>query len=251
MSANDAVDGYEPIQSSRLYEQVVNRLSQQIFDGTLSPEDQLPNERKLAENFGVSRTVIREAMKTLVNHGLVEVRTGQGTFVKDGTGQALKNSINTLMRFGDDADRMREMVELRELLEPGIAALAARRADPRDIDRMESAIGAMDDAMDDAASYIQADNRFHLELAVSTKNRLIPRLLDSIVDLLHELRGEIFQVEGGPERGQMHHRRILAAVRDRDAAVSRQAMEDHLAQVKRDSEAAARKSARSNPGKGT
>lgn len=230
----------EPIRNSRLYEQVVERISRRIFDGSFSHGDQLPNERKLAESYGVSRTVIREAMKTLVKTGLVEVRTGQGTFVVDDTAKALKSSIHTLMRFGDERDRLREMVELRELLEPGIAALAARRAESEDLGELRSAIEAMDEAMEDARAYIRADNLFHLQLAHATRNRLIPRILDSIVDLLNELRGEIFRVEGGPQRGQAHHRRIYAAIEDHDAAAARLAMEDHLAQVKRDSEAAAR-----------
>ncbi len=234
------MDPDEPIKSRRLYEEVVERLSRRIFDGSFEHGDQLPNERKLAETYGVSRTVIREAMRTLVNNGLVEVRTGQGTFVVDDTAKALKSSIHTLMRFGDERDRLREMVELRELLEPGIAGLAARRASSDDLEKLRQAIGAMDDAMGDETAYIAADNRFHLQLAHATGNRLIPRILDSIVDLLNELRGEIFRVEGGPERGQSHHRRIYAAVEDHDAAAARQAMDDHLAQVKRDTEAATR-----------
>jgi len=232
------------IRSNRLYEQVVERISDQIFDGSLRKGDQLPNERALAEQYGVSRTVIREAMKTLANTGLIEVRTGQGTFVIDDTAGALKNSIQTLMRVGSDENRLRELVELRELLEPGVAELAARRAERDEIERMQAMIDEMSSHMDDEASYIRADNRFHQIIALASRNRLIPRILDSIVDLLNELRGEIFQVEGGPERGQAHHRTILAAIRDRDAPAARMAMEDHLAQVKRDSEFAARKRAR-------
>lgn len=232
------------IRSNRLYEQVVERISDQIFDGSLRKGDQLPNERALAEQYGVSRTVIREAMKTLANTGLIEVRTGQGTFVVDDTAGALKNSIQTLMRVGSDENRLRELVELRELLEPGVAELAARRAEREEIERMQAMIDEMSSHMDDETSYIRADNRFHQLIALASRNRLIPRILDSIVDLLNELRGEIFQVEGGPERGQAHHRTILAAIRDRDAPAARMAMEDHLAQVKRDSEFAARKRAR-------
>jgi GntR family transcriptional regulator, transcriptional repressor for pyruvate dehydrogenase complex len=231
----------EKIRNQRLYEQVVERVSGQIFDGRLKKGDQLPNERALADEYGVSRTVIREAMKTLAKDGLIEVRTGHGTFVVDDTAGALKNSIQTLMRIGQDADRLRELVELRELLEPGVAALAARRAERSDLDALQASIDAMNDAMDDSDAFIRADNRFHKQLALASRNRLIPRILDSIVDLLHELRGAIFQIEGGPERGQAHHRTILAAIRDRDATAARLAMEDHLAQVKRDSEAAARK----------
>jgi GntR family transcriptional repressor for pyruvate dehydrogenase complex len=231
----------ERIRNQRLYEQVVDRISGRIFDGDLRKGDQLPNERSLADEFGVSRTVIREAMKTLAKDGLIEVRTGQGTFVVDDTAGALKNSIQTLMRIGHDEHRLRELVELRELLEPGVAALAARRAETKDLEALHASIETMNGAMHDADAFIVADNRFHKQLALASRNRLIPRILDSIVDLLHELRGAIFQIEGGPERGQAHHRTILAAIRDRDATAARMAMEDHLAQVKRDSESAARK----------
>lgn len=234
----------ERIRGSRLYEQVVDRLSEQIFDGSLRKGDQLPNERALAEQFGVSRTVIREAMKTLANRGLVEVRTGQGTFVVDDTAGALSNSIQALMRIGNDGSRLRELVELRELLEPGVAELAARRADLSDIEEMQAMIEEMDSHMDDETAYIRADNRFHQRLATASRNRLVPRILNSVVDLLNELRGQIFKIEGGPQRGQIHHRSILAAIRDRDAPAARLAMQDHLAQVKRDSEASARKRAR-------
>ncbi len=229
------------IRTHRLYEQVVDRISGQIFEGVLKKGDQLPNERALAEIFGVSRTVIREAMKTLASEGLVEVRTGHGTFVVDDTAGAFKNSIATLMRVGGDADRLRELVELRELLEPGVAALAARRAEPDDITKLEASIADMSGAMDDLDAFIRADNRFHQQLAIASRNRIIPRILDSVVDMLNELRGDIFGVEGGPERGQTHHRTILAAIKERDAAAAQIAMEDHLAQVKRDSEAAARR----------
>ena len=236
------------IRSNRLYEQVAERLSDQIFDGRLAKGDQLPNERALAEQFGVSRTVVREAMKTLANAGLIEVRTGQGTFVVDDTAGALKNSIQTLMRVGSDENRLRELVELREILEPGVAELAARRAETAELEQMQEMLTEMDANMHDQEAYIRADNRFHQLMALGSRNRLIPRIMDSIVDLLNELRGEIFQTQGGPERGQVHHRAILDALRNRDAPAARMAMEDHLAQVKRDTERAARRHAREQAG---
>lgn len=229
------------LKPSRLYEQVVEHVSSDIFHGRLKAGDQLPNERALAESFGVSRTVIREAMKTLAKDGLIEVRTGLGTFVVDGTSSALRSTFENLMKFGDDADRLRELVELREIMEPGVAGLAARRADADNIQRLDAAYADMEEAMDDAQAFIEADNRFHQELAQASQNRLIPLILESVVDILHELRGEIFQIEGGPQRGQSHHKTILAAIRNRDATAAHHAMEDHLAQVKRDTEAAARK----------
>jgi GntR family transcriptional repressor for pyruvate dehydrogenase complex len=229
---------YSPIKSQRLYEQVVSRIELLITSGELERGDQLPNERNLAEQFGVSRTVVREALKTLVNKGLVEVRTGQGSFVVDGTSNALKQSLHMIMSFGGMQDPTAALVEIREILEPEIAYRAALRAEPEHIASLEKAVATMDEVMNSNDAFIQADNAFHLTLAVATQNAFIPRLLDSIVDVLHELRGQIFEVEGGPERGQHHHKRILQAIVDHAPEAAREAMRAHLAQVHQDSQRA-------------
>ena len=222
------------LQHQKLYEQVVDRLRRQILDGTFQSGDQLPNERRLAERFGVSRTVIREAMKSLLQNGLVEVRRGQGTFVVDDTANALKQSFRMMIGLGS-RERVIEMVEVREILEPAIAELAARRRTEADLAVLREAIRDMDLCLDEATAFIEADNRFHVALAVATRNHFVPRLLDSVVDMLQELRGTIFQVGGGPQRGQEHHRRILAAVESRDPDAARAAMLAHLGQVRGDS----------------
>lgn len=227
------------LQHRKLYEQVVERIRRQILAGELKSGDQLPNERSLGERYGVSRTVIREAMKTLIQNGLVEVRRGQGTFVVDGTANALKQSLKLMMGLASE-ERVGEMVEVRELLEPAIAARAALGRNEADLEALRSAVEDMDAALEDARAFIEADNRFHVALAVATRNHFIPRLLDSVVDLLQELRGHIFQVAGGPVRGQRHHRTILEAVRSGDAEAARNAMLAHLAQVREDSRQALR-----------
>jgi len=231
------------LQHRKLYEQVVERIRQQILAGDLKSGDQLPNERSLGERYGVSRTVIREAMKTLIQNGLVEVRRGQGTFVVDGTANALKQSLRHMMGFASE-ERIQGMVEVRELLEPEIAARAALRRSEADLDVLRAAVHDMDDALDDAKTFIEADNRFHIALAVATQNHFVPRLLDSVVDLLQELRGHIFQVSGGPTRGQRHHRTLLAAIEAGDGDAARSAMLAHLAQVREDSRLALEKTKR-------
>lgn len=221
------------IQHRKLYEQVVERIKSDVHGARLKPGDQLPNERLLGERFGVSRTVIREAVKTLVEIGLVEVRRGQGTFVVDGTANALKQSMRLMLSFAP-GDRADEMVEIRELLEPEIAALAAERRRDDDLEDLRKAIADMDASLDDSETFIEADNRFHLALAKATHNHVLPHLLDSVVDLLQELRGQIFTVRGGPQRGQGHHAAILAAVAAGDPEAARAAMLAHLEQVRRD-----------------
>lgn len=226
---------YQPIQSGRLYEKIVEQIESQILAGKLKAGDQLHPERELGEQFGVSRTAVREAMKALAQKGLVEVHPGKGTFVTDGTSRALRRSLGLVMRIGL-AEGTASLVEVREILEPEIAALAAARARDEHIEALRAAVTAMDDALDDAEIFIEADLDFHLALAEATQNALIPTLIDSIVDLLREQRTHIFGVSGGSERGQFHHRQILAAIIQRDADAARQAMKAHLKQVRTDSE---------------
>lgn len=228
---------YSRIQSSRLYEQIVEQIEQLILDGKLHPGDQLPSERELAEQFDVSRTAVREAVKALREKGLVEIETGRGTFITHGVSKALRRSLDWMVRSGD-GNRLADLVQVRNILEPEIAALAAEMATGSDIERLEQAVNIMDSALDDADVYVEADQVFHLALASATQNQLIPTLIDPIVDLLREQRKRIFLVEGGARRGQYHHKRILEAVKKHDRMAARSAMQAHLAQVRQDSEAA-------------
>jgi GntR family transcriptional repressor for pyruvate dehydrogenase complex len=229
---------YSPIQSSRLYEQIVGQIEQLILQGKLRPGDQLPSERELAEQFNVSRTAVREAVKALREKGLVEIETGRGTFITHGVSKALRRSIDWMVRSGD-GNRLEDLVQVRDILEPEIAALAAEMATGQDMVSLEQAVKVMDSALNDADVYVEADLEFHLALANATQNKLIPTLIDPIVDLLQEQRKRIFLVDGGAQRGQHHHKRILDAIKKRDPVAARQAMQAHLAQVRQDSDVAA------------
>jgi GntR family transcriptional repressor for pyruvate dehydrogenase complex len=128
---------------------------------------------------------------------------------------------------------------VREILEPEIAALAARHATAEQIAILTGAVATMDLALDDAEGYIEGDLDFHLALAEATRNDIIPILIDSIVDLLREQRKRIFLTPGGPQRGQVHHKRILDTIVRHDSEAARNAMRAHLRQVREDSEASA------------
>ena len=227
---------YNPIQSPRLYEQIVDQIETRILSGDLQPGDQLPAERELAEQFGVSRTAVREAIKTLHEKGLVDVLAGRGTFITDRTSQAMRHSIGRILRLSQ-GEGSGDLVAVRELLEPEIASLAATRASEDHLLAMQKAVEAMDAAMESPEEFIEADLDFHLALAEGTGNALIPFLIDPIVGLMREQRTRIFNVPGGPARGQMHHKRILEAVTRGDPEAARQAMRDHLKQVREDSAA--------------
>jgi GntR family transcriptional repressor for pyruvate dehydrogenase complex len=233
---------YKLVRTSRLYEQIVQQIEESILKGSLKAGDQLPAERELAIRFGVSRTAVREAVKALREKGLVEAYSGRGTFITDGTSQAVRQSFDLMVKIGQP-EGSTDLAEVRSILEPEIAALAAERAEESDRATLREAVAVMDRSLKDADAYIEADLDFHLALAEAAANPLILSLIDSIVGLLREQRLRIFQVEGGPQRGQIHHKRILEAMEKRDAKVARDAMKAHLEQVREDSHASASKRA--------
>src|ERR1017187_8492624 len=119
---------YRAVKTSRLYEQIVKQVEDSILKGQLKPSDRLPAERDLAQRFGVSRTAVREAVKTLREKGLVEAYSGRGTFVTNGTSQAIRQSLDLMIRINQQ-EGSANLAELRQVLEPEIAGLAASRID--------------------------------------------------------------------------------------------------------------------------
>lgn len=228
---------YAPIQATKVFEQIAAQIERQILRGDLHAGDRLPTERELAEQFRASRTAVREAMKTLAQKGLVDMRPGRGTIVIDGTASALRDSLSRSMLVNHPRSNI-ELVEVREILEPEIAAMAAIRASDEDIANLRAEVEAMDEHVNEADAFIAADNRFHQILANATDNKLILALIHPIVELLSEQRKQIFNVHGGPQRGQEHHKTLLDAVSRHDPDAARDAMRAHLRQVGADASAA-------------
>jgi len=225
---------YKVIQASRLYEQIVRQIEGSILKGELSEGSQLPAERDLAKQFGVSRTAVREAIKALQEKGLVDAIPGRGTFVTNGTSNPMRRSLDRIIKSGE-TDGWAYLAEVREILEPEIAALAAIRSDDQDLAAMRDAVAIMDQAGRDSDAYVEADLDFHLALAEAAANPIVLSLIDSIVGLLREQRLRIFRIGGGPERGQCHHKRILEAIERHDPKEARAAMQAHLWEVREDS----------------
>jgi GntR family transcriptional repressor for pyruvate dehydrogenase complex len=225
---------YKAVQSSRLYEQIVKQIEESIQKGVLKAGDQLPAERELALQFGVSRTAVREAVKALHEKGLVEPCPGRGTFVTSETSDSIRLTFDRMIRSGPREGTL-HLIEVREILEPEIAALAATRVTEESLSELREAVNIMDSSKRDPNAFIEADLDFHLGLAEAAANPLILSLIDSIVGMLRAQRLRIFEVEGGPERGQYHHKRVLEAIENHDPAGAREAMRAHLRQVREDS----------------
>jgi GntR family transcriptional repressor for pyruvate dehydrogenase complex len=222
------------ITRERLYEQVVEQLQELIVSGGLQPGDRLPPERQLAEQLGVSRTVIREAIKTLEERGLVEVLTGSGTYVLQMDPGIVSESIGLLVQ--QYACSFDHLNEVRRMLQIEIAGLAAERAEPEDIEAMEEALQEMETAVanirnhpDQLGDFVEADLNFHNALAEATQNPLLSVLLEPISDLLLEFRRLASSTPGALEDALSYHRKILEQVKARDASICREVMREHLA----------------------
>ena len=217
------------VQFERLYEQIVDDIEQRVLDGKLKVGDKLPSERELCEEFGVSRTAVREAIKALSEKGLVRSHTGRGTFITDGASQAMSNSFGLVAKMSGDAG-LTYLAELRVILEPEIAALAAVRANDEQRTDLSRLVSAMDTALSemDVDEFMRNDFEFHLALATATCNQLFSALIDSLVDLLYEQRRRGIHRPGVIQRAQEAHHRILNAILARDPVAARQAMRAHL-----------------------
>lgn len=224
---------YTPIQTERIYEQIVAQIKKQIESGELKVGDKLPTERELTEQFKVSRTAVREAVQALREKGVVEVYPGRGTFITNTIFKSASESLELMMKMsGSDQDSFSELFELRKILEPELAALAAERTTDEDIATMQEAVETMDVSLDDMEAYIMADDIFHQTIARATQNSLIASLLDPIMDMLTEQRKMNFLAGvQSPQRAQHYHKEILNAIAHRRPDVARKAMKSHLEQV--------------------
>ena len=146
---------YKLVRTSRLYEQIVQQIEASIVKGELKAGDQLPAERELAQRFGVSRTAVREAVKALREKGLVEAYSGRGTFITDGTTQAVRQSLDLMAKIGQP-EGSTHLAEVRAILEPEIAGLAAMRIQEPELATMREAVAAMDRAGRNPETYIEA-----------------------------------------------------------------------------------------------
>ncbi|HEV8311130.1 MAG TPA: FadR/GntR family transcriptional regulator [Methylomirabilota bacterium] len=219
----------EPVKSTRIYEEIVRQIKGLIADGQLKSGDRLPPERDLAERFRVSRTSVREALRALESTGLIEIRPGEGTFVRQVSVESLIEPLALVILTQREA--IAELYEARRLLEAPIAALAARRASPDDVAEMTRVLDEQAREVAAGRTGVAQDAAFHTAIAHSTHNRAITRIVTTLVDLLTQTREESLQTPGRPERSHQDHRRILAAIRARDESGARQAILDHLAAV--------------------
>ncbi|MHB1295710.1 MAG: FadR/GntR family transcriptional regulator [Anaerolineae bacterium] len=216
------------LQRDRLYQQVADRIQALIADESLHPGQKLPGERELAERLGVSRPVVREAVRSLAVRGLVTVKPGCGTYIRQPSLRDAAEPIGLYLKLRYGADSLAKLYEIRRMLEIEIAGLAAERATEADLAAMQAAIDSLVVDTDDAQRATQDDLTFHLALANATHNQLFGLLLEPISDMLAAAIHISYHASGAVPAGIHHHRAVLAAIRAHDPEHARQAMRNHI-----------------------
>ncbi len=216
-----------PIRKTRAYEEIVRQLQSLIAQGQLKPGDRLMTERELAQEFGVSRVTVRQALSVLQAMGLVESRIGNGTFARTRvpTVTVLASMLNP------PKSTLLDQLELRRLIEPEVARLAADRASPSHLREMAGFIELQRERLKQGRPFVEEDSAFHLAIARSSGNDLLVRMMESIHELLRESREQSLRTKDAMERSLAGHRRIIDAVRRHDPKAAQRAMLRHVLEV--------------------
>lgn len=207
-------------------------LERLILEGQLQPGSRLPAERMLAEQLGVSRTSLRDALRELENRGLVDRRRGRGTVV------LAPGSVDGAADAGFGVSVVEDpslvhILELRTIIEPPIAALTARRATRRDIEQLRELVVSMEGAVT-SARYGELDRSFHQAVAQYAHNPLLALLNDQIAAEIAPIRAERYQTPARRAASARAHRRIFEAIARGDADAAEAEARKHLLTVGRD-----------------
>lgn len=215
----------KPIKKESVRGQVFWQLRNQILRRTWPPGSKLPSENELARSMGVSRVSIREGIQHLVSLGILETRHGEGTFVKALNSQIHFNALIPLLVL-DDIDLL-QVLEYRQIIERGTAAMAAERATEQDLAELEAVYEQMVQFRDDVAAFSRADLEFHLVLAKATGNPIIIKVNNVLRSVL-EVSMEKIVGTLGMQDGLHFHRLIIDAIRARDACTAESIMQEHV-----------------------
>jgi GntR family transcriptional repressor for pyruvate dehydrogenase complex len=219
---------FDVIRRNKVYEEVAQQIERLILK-KLRPGDKLPSERELAEVLRVSRSSIRDAIRSLELMGLVEPRQGAGTIVREVSSTSLANPFaNALKR---RREQVSELLDFRKMLEPPLAARAAAHASPDEISEMEEILRRQEQKQIQGDAAVAEDAEFHYSIALASDNSVVLKVLDILMDLLRDTRERSLQVEGRPQKSLAGHRRILAAIKRHDGEGAKAAMRRHIEDV--------------------
>lgn len=215
-----------PMEQGSVVSEVAERLLAYFTSGDIAPGTRLPAERNLAASLGVGRSAVREALAALEILGIVIVKPGSGTYLRDGISELLPRTLSWGLMLGEP--RTRELVELRSGLEVQAVELAAARVTDAALNRMRDHIDSMAKNLDNLAAFVEADAAFHKEIAASSGNLVLQELLQSIRSLLRIWVDRALTDEGHAAAALAEHEAIFKALESRDSSAVSATMRSHM-----------------------
>jgi GntR family transcriptional regulator, transcriptional repressor for pyruvate dehydrogenase complex len=222
----EEVPGLRPAWRMRLYEQVERQLRQYMRDAHMKPGDRVPTERDLAAQLAVSRGSVRQAIVSLEVQGLIEVRHGDGMYVR-----RLDPQLEPITQLLERRRRLPEILEARATLEVSLAALAAERRTDADLLSIWDGIRQMEQEIRDGSLGAEGDAAFHLAVTVAAKNDVLAHLMSVIQAPIEESRLESLSEPGRPQSSLAGHKRIATAIEQSSPRLAANAMRRHIKQT--------------------
>ena len=220
---------FKAAKGTRLYEDIVNQFKLLIQDGAMGLGFKLPSEPELAERFGVSRVTVREALRIMEILGMVKTFRGKGTIVIAASAEEAKKRFSklSLCRTRD----LSNLLEVREIVEPQVAAHAARDASKVSVTRMEKSLVEMIQDIEKGGEGVEGAVRFHYEIIRSVKNDILSNLMESIMAMIEQSTHITLNLIDRPRLSYLEHREILEAIKKQDQDGAREAMRRHPRKV--------------------
>jgi len=220
----------DAIPRNRVYTEVAKQLQSRILD-KLHPGDMLPPERELVRRFRVSRSSIRDAIRSLEAVGLLEPRQGIGTVVRELPPDALVTPVTSVLL--QKRKVISELLDVRMIIEPALAWRAALHATPDQLAEMEAILKQQEEKLRLGQPATEEDASFHYTIALAADNSVMLKLVRVLMDLLRETRERSLQVGMRQRKSLAGHRRIFAALKQRDAAAAESAVRRHLLEIEK------------------
>ena len=212
----------EKIDNRKISQKVYQSLKDEIVRGEWKPGEKIPSEPQLSKQLGVSRSTIRQAIRRLSDYGLIETRNGAGSFVREDSSIFYMRSVvpSSFVKRED----IEEILEFCTVFENDVAALAACRVTPEELDELQS----IQEKIEQGENMAENDLRFHQKIAEITHNSIIIKVYSVLNGLLKAAMEEMYRILG-PEGGISYHRALIEALREHDSGTARRVMEEHAA----------------------
>lgn len=218
----------------KLITKIVEEIKNEIIRGELKAGEKLPPQDKWAKAMGVSRGTLREALNQLVLMGIIEMKQGNGTYVKSITPSSFMESLSLALLM--DKSSVSELLDARLCIEGAVAFWAAKKATDKDLQELKKTLQQMREALqrNNTEEFIKKDLEFHILIAKSSKNRVLMRVVQTIREVLYQFIADYFSLMPETMKNAInYHTRIFKAIENHDPGKSKKEMEAHITSLTR------------------